>query len=174
MKEWSLLWRPSTHPLPSSPVSTHTCLQHRLQTEVLEPVIITSKPTHKKVNLTFLKPWKIHSLYASQFFLLPKTDHKDVSPLSFQPHHSIILRADLSWLPPSLSLPCRSPSKSYHPSLLFKIMTADLLRDDSITDARKPLSVLSTFQCHGMTSSGIAASLLSPLSCWEGKGPGSR
>ena len=158
----------------NTPAPLLTCLQHRLQTEVLEPVIITSKPTHKKVNLTFLKPWKSHSLYASQFFLLPKTDHKDVSPLSFQPHRSIILRADLTWLLPSLSLPRRSRSKSYHPSLLFKIMTADLLRDDSITEAQKPLSVPFTFQYHGMTSSGIAASLLSPLSCWEGKGPGSR
>lgn len=109
---------------------------------MLESVIITSKPTHKKVNLTFLKPWKSHSLCTSQFFHLPKTDHKDVSPLSFQLYHSIILWADLTWLPLSLSIPRRSPFTSYHPSLLFKIMTADLLTDDAITDARKPLHLV--------------------------------
>lgn len=35
------------------------------------------------------------------------------------------------------------------------------------------LSILSTFQDRGMTSNGIVASPLS-LSCWVGKGPGSR
>lgn len=61
-------------------------------------------------------------------------------------------------------MPRWSLSKSHHPFPLFKIIiAADFLRDDSIIAVQKPLSVFSTFQYHGMTSSGISAPLLSPI-----------